>query len=267
MGPDRGLCISSCLLATLHIVGVGTDEHCGPFQARPFYDPMDLYVSPWGDLWVPIRNCGGLCISVCLLATLHIGGSWNWVSIVVLFKLGYSMILWVSMCPCGGSVGPYGDLWGSMGPFECLGDPTHSRGLELMSTVVLFNLGHDTIFRYWFLFLWEWGKTMGRKRLGSSPPPPLGTPGSIHNPCLLPQTLWASSSSAGHTNTSRTTGRCVGLPSLSLLLPHCGAALVGSLAGITSSSLRSPSSAGGTSSSSWCRHILVLGAPHVYCGS
>ena len=27
------------------------------------------------------------------LATLHIGGSWNWVSIVVLFNPGHSMIL------------------------------------------------------------------------------------------------------------------------------------------------------------------------------
>ena len=30
---------------------------------------------------------------VCWLATLHIAGGWNWVSIVVLFNPGHSMIL------------------------------------------------------------------------------------------------------------------------------------------------------------------------------
>jgi len=29
----------------------------------------------------------------CWLATLHIAGGWNWMSIVVLFNPGYSMIL------------------------------------------------------------------------------------------------------------------------------------------------------------------------------
>jgi len=32
-----------CWLATLHIVGgLKLDDHCGPFQPRPFYDPMIL---------------------------------------------------------------------------------------------------------------------------------------------------------------------------------------------------------------------------------
>ena len=32
-------------LATLHIAGVlKLDDHCGPFQPRPFYDSMILYV-------------------------------------------------------------------------------------------------------------------------------------------------------------------------------------------------------------------------------
>jgi len=31
---------------------------------------------------------------VCWLATLHIAGGWNWMSIVVLFNPGHSMILW-----------------------------------------------------------------------------------------------------------------------------------------------------------------------------
>ena len=30
---------------------------------------------------------------VCWLATLHIAGGWNWMSIVVLFNLGHSMII------------------------------------------------------------------------------------------------------------------------------------------------------------------------------
>ena len=31
-------------LATLHVGGVlKPDDHCGPFQARPFYDSMILY--------------------------------------------------------------------------------------------------------------------------------------------------------------------------------------------------------------------------------
>ena len=30
---------------------------------------------------------------VCWLATLHIAGGWNWMSIVVLFNPGHSMIL------------------------------------------------------------------------------------------------------------------------------------------------------------------------------
>ena len=32
-----------CWLATLHIAGgLKLDDHCGPFQPRPFYDPMIL---------------------------------------------------------------------------------------------------------------------------------------------------------------------------------------------------------------------------------
>ena len=31
---------------------------------------------------------------VCWLATLHVAGGWNWISIVVLFNPGHSMILW-----------------------------------------------------------------------------------------------------------------------------------------------------------------------------
>jgi len=31
---------------------------------------------------------------VCWLATLHIAGGWNWMSIVVLFYPGHSRILW-----------------------------------------------------------------------------------------------------------------------------------------------------------------------------
>jgi len=35
-------------LVTLHIAGaVKLDEHCGPFQPRPFYDSMKKYCSAW----------------------------------------------------------------------------------------------------------------------------------------------------------------------------------------------------------------------------
>ena len=46
-------------------------------------------------------------------------------------------------------MGPYGSLWVSVAPYGfsgqpglVLGDPTHSRGLELVTIVVLFNPGH-----------------------------------------------------------------------------------------------------------------------------
>ena len=46
---------------------------------------------------------------VCWLATLHIAGGWNWMSIVVLFNPGHSVIL------CGteecGLVGNIGGKW------------------------------------------------------------------------------------------------------------------------------------------------------------
>jgi len=39
-----------CWLATLHIAGgLKLDDHCGPFQPRPFYDPMIL----WWDVFRP----------------------------------------------------------------------------------------------------------------------------------------------------------------------------------------------------------------------
>jgi len=34
---------------------------------------------------------------VCWLATLHIAGGWNWMSIVVLFNPGHSVILWAQI--------------------------------------------------------------------------------------------------------------------------------------------------------------------------
>jgi len=36
---------------------------------------------------------------VCWLATLHIAGGWNWMSIVVLFNPGHSMSLWYTCHP------------------------------------------------------------------------------------------------------------------------------------------------------------------------
>jgi len=36
---------------------------------------------------------------VCWLATLHIAGGWNWMSIVVLFTPGHSMSLWILWYP------------------------------------------------------------------------------------------------------------------------------------------------------------------------
>jgi len=33
---------------------------------------------------------------VCWLVTLHIAGGWNWMSIVVLFNPGHSMVLWIA---------------------------------------------------------------------------------------------------------------------------------------------------------------------------
>ena len=47
-------------LATLHIAGgLKLDDHCGPFQPRPFYDSMILYLMFWwAQNWSQHSSCG-----------------------------------------------------------------------------------------------------------------------------------------------------------------------------------------------------------------
>ena len=47
------------LLATLHIAGgLKLDDHCGPFQPRPFYDSMILYFIWFKSHEIPSLSVG-----------------------------------------------------------------------------------------------------------------------------------------------------------------------------------------------------------------
>ena len=78
------------------------------------WDPHGGSVGPYGGpyggsmgLCVPM---GDLCVPMCLLVSLHTAGDWKSMSTVGLCKPGHSMILWVSLRPCAGSMFPYGSL-------------------------------------------------------------------------------------------------------------------------------------------------------------
>ena len=50
---------------------------------------------------------------VCWLVTLHIAGGWNWMSIVVLFNPGHSIILWSYDCVPSRAVSLLCTGWGA----------------------------------------------------------------------------------------------------------------------------------------------------------
>jgi len=49
---DVALGSLGCWLATIHMaVGLELDEHCGPFQPRPFYDSDSMILWQWKAEW------------------------------------------------------------------------------------------------------------------------------------------------------------------------------------------------------------------------